>query len=237
MLYPSIQHFLSTIQGNCLLLARHGETDWNSLGLVQGQQDRPLSPMGYQQRKNLFFRLFPVPIQYIFTSNLQRTVQTALPISEEKDIAINKIKAFNEAKLGVFEGENKLDFSDSFSEKMYSNFLHDEVNVVLPGGGENLKMVHERIKEPLKKVMHSIKEGNVLLVAHRNVNKMILKNLLGLTFEEGYHVEHKNDWLYIFFPDAMQLFLVKIGGPTGTIAVISGYETIGAKIKCQPMGG
>jgi len=54
MFYPSIQNFLSTIQESCLLLARHGETDWNSLGLVQGQQDRPLSPMGYQQRKNLF---------------------------------------------------------------------------------------------------------------------------------------------------------------------------------------
>ena len=99
MLYPSIQHFLSTLQENCLLLARHGETDWNSLGLVQGQQDRPLSPIGYRQRKNLFFRLFAVPIHHIFTSSLQRTIETALPISEEKGIAIEKIDSFNEAKL------------------------------------------------------------------------------------------------------------------------------------------
>ena len=231
MLYPSIQHFLSTLHENCLLLARHGETDWNSLGLVQGQQDRPLSPIGYRQRKNLFFRLFAVPIHHIFTSSLQRTIQTALPISEEKGIAIEKIDSFNEAKLGVFEGENKLNFSDSFSENLYNDFIHDEVNIVLPGGGENLKMVHERIKEPLKEVLHSVNKGNVLLIAHRNVNKMILQNLLGLTFEEGYHVEHKNDWLYIFFPDSIRLFLVKIIGPTGTIEIISGYETIDSKIK------
>ena len=231
MLYPSIQHFLSTLQENCLLLARHGETDWNSLGLVQGQQDRPLSPIGYRQRKNLFFRLFAVPIHHIFASTLQRTIQTALPISEEKGIAIEKTDSFNEAKLGVFEGENKLNFSDSFSENMYNDFIHDEVNIVLPGGGENLKMVHERIKEPLKEVLHSVNEGNVLLIAHRNVNKMILQNLLGLTFEEGYHVEHKNDWLYIFLPDSIRLFLVKIIGPTGTIEIVSGYETIDSKIK------
>lgn len=231
MLYSSIQHFLSTIQENCLLLARHGETDWNSLGLVQGQQDRPLSHLGYRQRKNLFFRLFDVPILRIFTSNLQRTIQTALPISQEKGIEIETIDFFNEAKLGVLEGEHIFDFSDSFSKNMYNDFLNDEVNVVLPGGGENLKMVHERIKAPLKEVMHSVKKGNTLLIAHRNINKMILKNLLGLTFEEGYHVEHKNDWLYIFFQDSIRLFLIKISGPVGKIEIISGYETIDSKVK------
>ena len=69
----------------------------------------------------------------------------------------------------------------------------------------------------------------MLLIAHRNVNKMILKNLLGLTFEEGYCIEHKNDWLYIFFPTSTQLFLVKINGPIGTIEIIPGYETIDSK--------
>ena len=231
MLYSSIQHFLATIQENCLLLARHGETDWNALGLVQGQQDRPLSPLGYRQRTNLFFRLFDVPILRIFTSGLQRTIQTALPISQGKGIEIEKKDAFNEAKLGIFEGENGLDFSDLFLEKKYNDFLRDEVNVVLPGGGENLKMVHDRIRASLNEIMHSVKRGNTLLIAHRNVNKMILKNLLGLTFMEGYDVEHKNDWLYIFFPDSIQLFLVKISAPIGEIEIISGYETIDSRVQ------
>ncbi len=231
MLYSSIQNFLSTIQENYLLLARHGETDWNGFGLVQGQQDRPLSSAGYRQRKNLFFRLLDVSIHRIFTSNLQRTIQTAHPISEEKGIEIEKTDSFNEAKLGVFEGENKFDFSDSFAEKMYNDFLQDEVNVVLPGGGENLKMVHERIMAPLKEVMHSVEGGNTLLIGHRNVNKMIIKILLGLNFDEGYHVEHKNDWLYIFFPKSFRLYLAKISEPIGKIEIVSGYETIDSKVK------
>lgn len=230
MLYTSIQDFLSPIQENCLLLSRHGETDWNSLGLVQGQQDRPLSPLGYQQRKNLFFRLLDVPIHRIFTSNLQRTMQTALPVSEEKGLKIEKIELFNEAKLGVFEGENKYDFSDPFSENMYHKFLHDEVNVVLPGGGENLKMVNARIQKPLKTVMESVKKGHTLLVAHRNVNKMILKSLLNLGFKEGYEIEHKNDWLYLFFPDSNRLFLIKIRDSAGKLEIISGYETIDSQV-------
>jgi len=81
--------------------------------------------------------------------------------------------------------------------------------------------------------MRSIKNGNTLLIAHRNVNKMILKNLLGLTFTEGYNVEHKNDWLYIFFPDPIQLFLEKIGEPIGDIDIVRGYETINSTLQCD----
>ena len=108
--YSSLQEFLDRLQENCLLLARHGESDWNAIGLIQGQQDRPLSPVGFKQRKNLFFLLQPVTIARIFSSTLQRTIQTALPISEEKNIPIERMPALNEAKLGVFEGENKILF-------------------------------------------------------------------------------------------------------------------------------
>lgn len=82
MIYPSLSSFLEELKENCLLLARHGETDWNSKSLIQGQQDRPLSPKGFQQRKNLFFCLRQVQISKIYTSQLQRTIQTAQPLSE-----------------------------------------------------------------------------------------------------------------------------------------------------------
>ena len=122
--YSSLQEFLDRLQENCLLLARHGESDWNSIDLIQGQQDRPLSPEGYKQRKNFFFLLQPVTLARIFTSTLQRTIQTALPISEEKKIPLERMPALNEAKLGVFEGENKTFFSDDFSKKMYQSFFN-----------------------------------------------------------------------------------------------------------------
>ncbi len=104
MIYRSLTEFLDQLQQNCLLLARHGETDWNALELIQGQQDRPLSPKGFQQRKNLFFHLQTVPLVKIYCSSLQRTIQTAQPLSEENHIPIITFPELNEAKLGVFEG-------------------------------------------------------------------------------------------------------------------------------------
>ncbi len=97
MEFSSFELFLRERRQACLLLARHGETDWNALGLIQGQQDRPLSLEGFRQRKNLFFRLRDVPLARIYTSALLRTIQTALPLSEEKKIPLEIVPALNEA--------------------------------------------------------------------------------------------------------------------------------------------
>ena len=227
MIYPSLKDFLYKLRQNCLLLARHGETDWNALQLIQGQQDRPLSLKGFMQRKNLFFHLRSLPLVKIYTSALQRTIQTAQPLSDEKKIPITIIPDLNEVKLGVFEGEHKIDFSDGYSAKLYKEFLRDEINVTLPGGGENLKTVHARIQKPLQDILRSVSQkGHVIVVAHRNINKMLIKSLLGLDYEAGYRVEHRNNWLYIFAPQHRDIYLMKIESPVGDVEIIPGYEEI-----------
>ena len=227
MKYPSLIDFLNELQQNCLLLARHGETDWNAMGLIQGQQDRPLSPKGFQQRKDLFFHLQAVPLVKIYCSSLQRTLQTAQPLSEEKEIPIISIPELNEAKLGVFEGEHKVNFSDEQSRLMYEAFLKDEINTTLPGGGENLKAVYARIQKPLQEITRSVaQDGHVLVIGHRNVNKMLVQSLLGLDFKAGYRVEHRNHWLYIFAFQSNEIYLMKIKSPADEVEIISGYSEI-----------
>ena len=227
MIYSSLKDFLHKLRQNCLLLARHGETDWNALQLIQGQQDRPLSLKGFMQRKNLFFHLQSLPLVKIYTSALQRTIQTAQPLSDEKQIPLTIIPDLNEVKLGVFEGEHKIDFSDDYSAKLYKEFLRDEINVTLPGGGENLKTVHARIQKPLQNILRSVSQkGHVIVVGHRNINKMLIKSLLGLEYEAGYRVEHRNNWLYIFAPQRREIYLMKIKSPVGDVEIIPGYEEI-----------
>ena len=226
MPYQSVKSFLEELQENCLLLARHGETDWNARCLIQGQQNRPLSELGYRQRKVLFFRLRSVPFARIFTSGLDRAIQTALPLNAELGLAQEILPALNEAKLGVFEGESKTEFADELSARLYAEFLEDEVNVVLPGGGENLRQLDARIQEPLKLILESLQSGHVLVVSHRNVTKMLIKNLLGLSFEEAQCVEQKNHWLYIFVPSVRKIFLVSLDDATGPLVIRPGYEHV-----------
>ena len=225
--YPSLQDFLTELNETCLLLARHGETDWNAMKIIQGQQDRPLNITGFEQRKNLFFALKPVFLNRIVCSTLQRTIQTAMPISIEKEITLEKHAELNEVKLGIFEGLHKEDFSDELSRNTYQTFLDDEVNVALPGGGESLIMVDKRIQPLVGNVINTLAtSGHVLVVGHRNVNKMFIRNLLSLSLEEGYEVEHENSWLYLFAPKRAEIFLIKIPAPQEAIQVQPGNEKI-----------
>lgn len=171
--------------------------------------------------------LLDVPIKHIYTSQLQRTIETARPISEAKQIVMQSLSVLNEAKLGVFEGEHKVNFADAYSKEIYNNFLKDEVNIALPGGGENLKMVYARIRSKVDHIIDSLdKSGHSLVVAHRNVNKMIIKHLLDLSFEEGFQVEHKNNWLYIFAPRSRRLFVTETPSPGNKILIRHGFATV-----------
>ena len=225
--YSSLQDFLTELNENCLLLARHGETDWNAMKIIQGQQDRPLNFTGFEQRKNLFFLLNTISLNRIICSMLQRTIETAMPISIEKTVKLEKKFELNEVKLGIFEGQHKEEFPDEFSKNCYQAFLNDEVNVALPGGGESLVMVDKRVRDLVKDILDTVVDsGHVLVVGHRNVNKMIVKNLLGLSFQEGYEVEHENSWLYIFAPKKAEIFLIKIPAPQDLVPGHPGYKKV-----------
>ena len=223
--YPSLQDFLTELNENCLLLARHGQTDWNEMGIIQGQQDRPLSVRDFEQTRNLFFLLSGVSLSRICCSMLQRTIQTAMPISMERNMQLEQKPELNEVGLGVFEGQHKEDFSDDFSRACYQSFLDDEVNIALPGGGESLRMADKRVRPVVASCIDTVvSSGHVLIVAHRNINKMIIKNLMGLSVEQGYQVEHKHSWLYLFAPQTSELFLIKIPSPQEPIQVHLGRE-------------
>ena len=225
--YRSLEQFLAELDEGCLLLARHGETDWNALRIIQGQQDRPLSPQGFNQRRNLFFLLQQVPLSRIYCSTLQRTIETAAPIGVEKNIEIERLPELNEVRLGIFEGQKIEEFSDEVSRSCYQAFLDDEVNVALPGGGESLRMVDKRIRNQVTEFVEAAtNSGHVLVVGHRNVNKMIIKNLLGLSLEDGYEVEHLNSWLYVFAPKKASLFLIEVPAPLADISIQTGYTKI-----------
>ena len=55
---------------------------------------------------------------------------------------------------------------------------------------------------------------------------MLIRNLLDLTFEEGYRVESKNNWLYVFASREREIFLVEFDSPTGNVKIHSGYGRI-----------
>ena len=60
-----------------ILLVRHGETDWNATGRIQGHSDTPLNAAGRLQARRAAQRLAREPIRALYSSDLARAFETA----------------------------------------------------------------------------------------------------------------------------------------------------------------
>ena len=86
--------------GTHLLLARHGETDWNRIGRWQGQADPPLNEMGRRQAAELAERLVGQGISAIHTSDLLRASETAQVVAERLGLTVEEDLGLREIDVG-----------------------------------------------------------------------------------------------------------------------------------------
>jgi 2,3-bisphosphoglycerate-dependent phosphoglycerate mutase len=87
-----------------LHLIRHGETDWNRDGRIQGQSDPPLSETGREQALALAERLGAEPIGELWSSDLRRALATAEPLATRLGLHIRVSPALRERSFGTNEG-------------------------------------------------------------------------------------------------------------------------------------
>lgn len=209
----------------CLIIARHGETAWNAERRLQGQQDVLLNGRGQGQAANVADFLKEVPLLQIYSSTLVRCRATAEVIATAN---IGKLRVsfsglLKETALGVLEGEMKDNQSTAELSKYYEEFSRDEINTRVPGG-ENLHDVYARVARFFADQDGLVKGPGVrLIVGHRNLNKMILKHILGLSFEQGLRVEQEHQRLYLFFGALRELWSCWI--EAGTARLTKGYVT------------
>ena len=203
-----LAEFIRDRAPHCLIVARHGETEWNAERRLQGQQDIPLNSRGRSQAVATGRFLRSVPLIEVHSSTLQRCQQTARPIAEANIGRPNVVSSdlLKETALGVLEGELIGRQSTAEMTRHYQDLSRDEIRYRVPNG-ENLHDVAARVQRFFIDRCHLLKgQGTHLFVGHRNVNKMILKYLLGLSFEDGYRVEHEHQRLYLYFAASKELW-------------------------------
>lgn len=86
-------------------IVRHGETEWNVKGLIQGHEDSPLTKNGIKQTKALAKSFKNISIDVVFSSDLLRSQKTAEIIALEKKLAIKLTKVLRERNFGKYEGK------------------------------------------------------------------------------------------------------------------------------------
>ena len=220
-----IAQFIRVLGPHCLIISRHGETEWNVKGRLQGQQDVSLNKRGQRQALMVARFLENVLLVQVHSSTLGRARKTANSIAEVNIARPNVVYSdlLKETALGVLEGEFMGHQSSAELSQYYQDFSRDEINYRVPTG-ENLHDVSARVQRFFAEQRQLLEgQGIHLIVGHRNMNKMILKSLLGLSFEEGFRVEHEHQRLYFYFGGPKELWSCRVGGTS--LRFTQGYTT------------
>ena len=161
-----------------LILVRHGETGWNAQRRYQGWSDLPLNKVGLQQADALAAHLADEQIGAIYTSDLERAMQTAQCIAERHGQPVIADLRLREISFGDWEGLTFDEIRTRWPGEVDA-WLGDSLHVA-PPGGETLAQVAERVQGALDDIDGENAGQTVLLVSHGGPLRVLLCLALGL---------------------------------------------------------
>ena len=162
-----------------LYLVRHGELVTSKELRYVGQMDVDLNEAGKQQIEKLSSRLSSEQIDRIFSSDLNRTIESANIIENKLGIINEYISEFREIDLGVWEGHTLEEIEERFPYDLLKRSEDIEDFRVI--NGESFSDVNKRV---IPKIMDIIKNNagkRILVIAHGGVNRIIIADALGLS--------------------------------------------------------
>lgn len=172
-----------------LILARHGKSAYNKLGLWTGHTDVDLDEDGHIEAECAGRALCGVTIHHAHVSNLKRTHQTLDGIKRglglgADDLVPVKHHALNERHYGIHTGKNKWEVKESVGEEEFRK-IRRHWDHPIPEG-ETLKDVHDRVAPYYEEsVKPDLLAGrNVIIVAHGNTLRALVKYLEDIAEEQ-----------------------------------------------------
>ena len=179
-----------------IYLIRHGETDYNKLGLIQGSGvDTDLNTLGKLQAQAFYEAYKNVGFDKVYTSALKRTHQTVAPFLAE-GVSWQQLSGLNEICWGTKEGKAAASQDNEQHEKMLAAWKKGDFSIKPPQGESPLDVM-ERQKAALAAIMAATTETNVLVCMHGRAMKIFLCLLLEVELKNMDIFKHENVCLYI----------------------------------------
>ena len=178
-----------------IYIARHGETTWNEEGRIQGRSDPGLSPKGYAQSLALLEQLKSCSISALYTSTLQRSIQTAQPFASYFGLSIQRQAELDEIAFGILEAKLLFHFDEELKAE-WNRFKDNRFTYRIPGA-ENYADVSNRVRPFMERLLREHKGEEVLIVGHRVVNRLLIGMLMQYPVEKVLKIEQTNDMLYL----------------------------------------
>ena len=162
-----------------LILVRHGETDWNAEGRIQGMLDVPLNALGMQQAALTAAELArSIDMADMVSSDLVRTRETTTPIAEATGFEPRFDARIRERNFGVWQGKTYEEWRvlDAVGIARYNAGDPDYG----PEGGETASQFLKRCVEAVTDLVLGSLEKTLILVTHGGVVSSMVRHAQGL---------------------------------------------------------
>jgi broad specificity phosphatase PhoE len=159
-----------------ILLARHGESDWNRDGRWQGHADRPLTDLGRQQARALADRLAATDLHAVYSSDLERARETAAIVAEPHQLPVKELSDLREVDVGSWSGLTRAEaekrFPIAFRRWTEGQEGWDD--------GETYEHLSERALGAVLEIAARHPDDRILLVAHGGSIRAVHAAALGV---------------------------------------------------------
>ncbi|AST98411.1 histidine phosphatase family protein [Shouchella clausii] len=145
-----------------LYMIRHGESEGNRLGKIQGSMDFPLSDLGKKQAQAVAHFCTTLAADYLYTSDLTRAANTAQAISEATQLPSRKWELLREVNLGPLQGLTRSEIAERFPETTGKPLIASGIE-----GTESALALTERCYSLLSQLKKAHRDDeSVILVSH-----------------------------------------------------------------------
>lgn len=164
-----------------IVVVRHGETQWNVEGRVQGHLDSPLTERGLRQAEAIAESFAGERIDLLLTSDLPRAARTAEAIGRRTGVPVTPEPRLRERHFGVFQGLTHAQMRESYPEA-YRRWHDGEVDFAIPGG-ETRREGYRRVADWAADAVARYAGRRVVAVAHGGTLDYLFRYVLGLPLE------------------------------------------------------
>jgi probable phosphoglycerate mutase len=178
-----------------IYIARHGETEYNRTGRIQGRGiNESINKNGRKQAQCIARSLQDVEINYIFSSSLNRSVETAQIIGEHLGVPVQSFPELDEMNFGVIEGRPISEIEEHLQD-LHHNWRSGNTAFALEQG-ESPDAVLERVISRTDMLTKKHRGKNMLYVLHGRLIRILLAQWLQYGLNKMHQIEHCNGALY-----------------------------------------
>ena len=163
-----------------LLLIRHGENDYTRKGKLAGWTPGVhLNDVGQAQAQALAEKLAHSPIKAIYSSPLERAIETALPLAKAKGLTIHKRSDVGEVRYGEWTGKSL----KALARTKLWQVVQKQPSAMQFPDGETLRDVQSRAVNEIEKIAAAHPKDMVAIFSHGDIIKLVLAHYLGMPLD------------------------------------------------------